>query len=266
MKAIVQNYKKSIHDCGLFDAETIDIIWDFYVTHSAASASGLKRAATDYGLREIPYPTLLQIAGIGTSDQDMVMANKIDGILTQHDLIIEAKAKPEKHSTRSDGKNGDVTTEGIGGARVRKNLSDQGGDIIRNDNDHNDVEGSNRKEPKEIDIDKVRLACIQPYTIVDRNKPTGRQSKSVCLLTHMRNSFAHGNTYWFDNGNVLLEDKSAGSSGTTTSMILMKAETLVEWIKAIDIDATFYLKGVDRSQYESLMSPARKKDRSKKGK
>lgn len=101
----------------------------------------------------------------------------------------------------------------------------------------------------EIEIDELRALSMQPYSISDRNKPVGKISKSECLLAHIRNSFAHANTYWLDNGNVLLEDKAGGSSGKTTAMILINSQTLVRWIKAIDIEGRFYFQGEPRDEF-----------------
>lgn len=58
------------------------------------------------------------------------------------------------------------------------------------------------------------------------------------ILTHIRNAFAHGNTYFFENGNTLLEDKNRN---IITARILLKLQTLLDWIGLIDKEQRFYI-------------------------
>lgn len=105
-----------------------------------------------------------------------------------------------------------------------------------------------------IDIESPRVVCIQPYSITGRKSPAPKGGgKGATLLTHIRNSLAHGCTYYFDNEMMLLEDKAGGSSGKTTAMMLLPKRVFVDWIKAIDIDARFYFKDADRSEFERLV-------------
>ena len=90
----------------------------------------------------------------------------------------------------------------------------------------------------EIDIDICRTAFIIPYQITDDNKPQAKSSKPEAFFSHIRNAFAHGNTYFFDNGSVLLEDKNGS---ITTAMILIKQQTLLDWISLIDKEQRFYI-------------------------
>lgn len=91
--------------------------------------------------------------------------------------------------------------------------------------------------PKEIDIDYSRLACVTPYTIADEEEPKAKIGEAESVLTHIRNAFAHGNTYFFDNGFMLLEDKS---NGVITARIMMKRSTLIEWIHIVDKEGRYY--------------------------
>ncbi len=95
-------------------------------------------------------------------------------------------------------------------------------------------------KPQEIDIDTCRVAFLIPYQLVDDEKPQPKSgtSKADALLAHIRNAFAHGNTYFFDNGNVLLEDKDKSN---TTAMILIRQQTLLDWINLIDKEQHFYV-------------------------
>jgi len=98
------------------------------------------------------------------------------------------------------------------------------------------IKNSDKKEEIAIDIETPRFCCLQPFTVNEELKILGSCSQAECLFTHIRNSFAHGNTYFFDNGNILLEDKS----GKTTAKILISTNTLVDWIKLIDSKHLIY--------------------------
>lgn len=61
-----------------------------------------------------------------------------------------------------------------------------------------------------------------------------------CLFRHIRNAFAHNNVFFFENGNVLLKDYQRDGYKTkdkkVTAAILMKFDTLFEWIRLIETD------------------------------
>ena len=96
---------------------------------------------------------------------------------------------------------------------------------------------------KAIEIDVCKIVCVRRYTIADEDEPTPTNGvgKVECVLTHIRNAFAHGNTYFFDNGNVLLEDRTSGSTGKITARIIIHKQTLLDWISLIDKDHRFYI-------------------------
>ncbi|MCD7958868.1 MAG: hypothetical protein LUF89_05060 [Ruminococcus sp.] len=48
-----------------------------------------------------------------------------------------------------------------------------------------------------------------------------------CLFRHIRNSFAHNNTYFFENGNVLFVDFDINKE--LSAMLLIKKQVLLEW-------------------------------------
>lgn len=60
---------------------------------------------------------------------------------------------------------------------------------------------------------------------------TTKETRINCLFRHIRNSFAHGNTYFFNNGYLMLEDKEGKN---IKARILIKQKCLLEWIKIID--------------------------------
>lgn len=186
MKDTVQKYKKSINESSYTIAQ-ISMIWDFYVTKSIAASASQKRTASDYGLKQIPFVKMLEVAGIKESQHKILLSDRMPATLNGLDL---------------------------------KTTGEKGVEI-----------------PIEIDI--PRFALIMGYSICDEEEPKPKDncSKAECLLTHVRNAFAHGNTYFFNNGNLLLEDKNKSN---TTAMILIKQKTLLDWIKLIDHEERFY--------------------------
>lgn len=102
------------------------------------------------------------------------------------------------------------------------------------------IEGKgDNKHNKAIEIDEPKIVCLTPYTIADEEPPKARVGEAESVLTHIRNSFAHGNTYFFDNGNVLFEDKDI--RGTITARIILKQQTLLDWISLIDKEQKYYV-------------------------
>lgn len=102
----------------------------------------------------------------------------------------------------------------------------------------NDLDIGNEKKPVAIDVETPRIVCITPYSIADTNKPKAKVGEGESVLTHIRNAFAHGNTYFFDNGNVLLEDKN---KNTVTARLILPLQALLDWIKIIDSNNNFYI-------------------------
>lgn len=98
--------------------------------------------------------------------------------------------------------------------------------------------GENRRN-RPIEIDTPKIVCLTPYSIADEEPPQPRVGEAESVLTHIRNSLAHGNTYFFENGNVLLEDKDP--RGSITSRILLRQRTLLDWISIIDNEQRYYI-------------------------
>ena len=88
------------------------------------------------------------------------------------------------------------------------------------------------------DIDTPRAVFISPYCIEDENKPKPKKGEGEILLEHIRNSFAHGNTYFFENGMMLLEDKNGNK---ITARMLVKQKVLLDWINLIDKEQRYYI-------------------------
>lgn len=193
MKVEIQNYKKSINESEFSLAE-IAMIWDFYVTHAIAKSANQRRPLKDYGIQNLPWDKMLEVANIQNDNCKILLADSINKTLTKLDLETVEKKK--------DGENKD------------------------------------KKENKAIEIDIPKIVCITPYTISDEEKPKPKFGEAESVLTHIRNSFAHGLTYFFDNGNILFEDKN--QRGIITSRIILKQQTLLDWIKLIDVKEKFY--------------------------
>ena len=96
-----------------------------------------------------------------------------------------------------------------------------------------------QKHNREIEIDIPKIVCLTPYTIADEDKPKAKCGEAESVLTHIRNAFAHGLTYFFDNGNVLFEDRN--NYGTITARIILKQQTLLDWITLIDHTQKYYV-------------------------
>lgn len=94
-----------------------------------------------------------------------------------------------------------------------------------------------------ICVNHERAVLLQKYSVtVDENETIkfsgGGENHVNCLFRHVRNSLAHGNTYFFDNGMVLLEDKDKSK---ITAEILIKQQTLLDWIGIVDKEEKFYV-------------------------
>lgn len=90
-------------------------------------------------------------------------------------------------------------------------------------------------------IEHPRAVLKQNYTCTPDEdeiaKNESKESRIAAIFRHIRNSLAHGNTYFFENGYVLLEDKEGK---TITAAILLKKQTLLDWIYVVDKNNKFY--------------------------
>lgn len=94
-----------------------------------------------------------------------------------------------------------------------------------------------------ICITHPRAVLTQRYSAVsDENeniKIHSEENRIAAIFRHIRNSLAHGNTYFFDNGMCLLEDKDVN---TKTAAILMPKQSLIDWIFIVDQNSTYYTR------------------------
>lgn len=88
-----------------------------------------------------------------------------------------------------------------------------------------------------------RAVMLQNYHVdIDENekpKIESVESRINSIFRHIRNSLAHGNTYFFPNGMCLLEDKE--SSTKITAEILIPCEALLTWIGIVDKKRRYYI-------------------------
>ncbi len=139
-----------------------------------------------------------------------------------------------------------LSIAGIDGKNVKILLANSINKTLR-DFDLEIAEGKgNDKHNKAIEIDVPKIVCLTPYSISDEEKPKPRVGEAESVLTHIRNSLAHGNTYFFDNGMFMFEDKD--QRGTITARMIMKRQTLLDWIRLIDISHSFYVLPDTRSE------------------
>ena len=89
--ALISKYKKSIRDSAIWSSEEVSIIWDFYVTKSVAASASQQRAAKDFGLKEMPFDTLLDYSGVLAEKREMLMADRIDGVLKEYGFVYMGK-------------------------------------------------------------------------------------------------------------------------------------------------------------------------------
>lgn len=87
-------------------------------------------------------------------------------------------------------------------------------------------------------IDCPRIACLIPSDREEGIEPYSEKKCVLSLMIHARNALAHGNTYFFDNGFVLLEDFN--SSKIITARMLFHKNTLLAWIKLFDKERCYY--------------------------
>lgn len=92
-----------------------------------------------------------------------------------------------------------------------------------------------------ICISHPRAVIMQDFSFEsDENeqvKIKSGESRINAIFRHIRNSFAHGNTYFFENGMCLLEDKDKGK---ITAEILVSKQSVLDWIQIVDRNHSYY--------------------------
>lgn len=99
-----------------------------------------------------------------------------------------------------------------------------------------------------MDLRNEKLYCTHPRAVLMQNytyesdenehiKIKSGESRINAIFRHMRNSFAHGNTYFFENDMCLLEDKDGNK---ITAEILIPCRSLIEWVHIVDRKEMYY--------------------------
>lgn len=105
--------------------------------------------------------------------------------------------------------------------------------FIRSDRINNTVSAMNLDD--NICIEHARGVLKQNYSITVKENGekilSNSESRMLCLFRHIRNSLAHGRTYTFDNGYILLDDIEG--NGILSARLLIKLSDLHEWIYII---------------------------------
>ena len=87
-----------------------------------------------------------------------------------------------------------------------------------------------------------RDVMLQNYHVdIDENekpKIESDESRINSIFRHIRNSLAHGNTYFFPNEMCLLEDKDGATK--ITAEILIPCKALISWIGIVDKEHRYY--------------------------
>ncbi|WP_028506416.1 hypothetical protein [Ruminococcus sp. FC2018] len=110
--------------------------------------------------------------------------------------------------------------------------------LINYDLDITEGKGDN-KHNKAIEVGVPKIVCLTPFSIADEEPPKARVGEAESVLTHIRNAFAHSNTYFFDNNYVMFEDKD--SRGAITARIIIKQQTILDWISTVDSEQKYYV-------------------------
>lgn len=84
------------------------------------------------------------------------------------------------------------------------------------------------EHPRAVLMRKASLSMTEDGTI--KVEYVG-ENRMQCLLRHIRNSIAHGLTYSFPTGAILLEDRDGRE---ISARVLLKMETLIDWISIIE--------------------------------
>jgi hypothetical protein len=117
------------------------------------------------------------------------------------------------------------------------------------------TENATKKALVDMDLSSSHICPVHPRAVLNMNS----QSKIVedddgnlkvettnaepgwrCFFRHIRNAFAHNNVSFFENGTVLLKDFQRNNDKQNdkkmTAAILIRFDTLFEWIQMIETD------------------------------
>lgn len=206
--------QQSIKEMGYSDHQ-IAAIMDFYVSHAICKTCSNKREVAEYGWR---------------GNQ-----SKTDGYPALLDALLEnAHIYNFEHETNF---------AIIYGEKMEKTLFEMG------------FTNEEKKLREEICVMHPRIALIGEHSIsYDENdsehvKIINRETEVLCLLRHIRNAFAHSFTFEYGDKLLLVDKNERG--GSITACILIRKQTLLDWINIVDKRHTFY--SFAEETYEELI-------------
>lgn len=96
-------------------------------------------------------------------------------------------------------------------------------------------------------LEHPRIVLARAFSITSDENETlsfsggaNAENELSCFLRHIRNSLAHNNTYFFDNGNILLEDKNGN---VIDARILIHQKALIDWVPLLQKTAVDLKRG-----------------------
>ena len=181
--------KRSLKDFSFTDAEC-RVIWDFYVSRSFATATGLAIDLSDYGWNNSQSKT----DGLPALERKLAEAAGIESFCI-------VRSKTIKDTLQQMGLSQDRICTVHPRAVMMQNFH--------------------------VDIDEN-----------EKSKIVSDESRIHSIFRHIRNSLAHGNTYFFPNEMCLLEDKE--SSTKITAEILIPCKVLLTWVSIVDKEHRYY--------------------------
>ena len=209
--------KRSIKEMG-YSEQQVTAIMDFYVSHAICKTCSNKREVTGYGWK---------------GNQ-----SKTEGYPALLNALLDnARIYNLEHETNF---------AIIYGEKMEKTLFEMG------------FTTEDKKLRDEICVMHPRIALIGEHNIsYDENdseivKIINRETDVLCLLRHIRNAFAHSLTFEYNDKLFLVDKNERG--GSITACILIRKQTLLDWISIIDKRHIYYsLASLAEERHEELM-------------
>ena len=117
------------------------------------------------------------------------------------------------------------------------------------------TDNATKKALRDMDLAESYMCALHPRAVLNMNsqpkivedndgnltvETSNTEAGYRCIFRHIRNAFAHNNVFFFENGNILLKDyqrkDDKQDEKKVTVAILIKFDTLFEWIKMIETD------------------------------
>lgn len=208
-------HKIGIGQSQLTLQQKVDIV-DFYLTHDLADAALAREILRDrYGWKnsrgnlnsQALLKLMLQVAGLSNS-LCFLRSDSIDETLVKMGFVNSETIKKAKNNV-VERQNLRICIECPRGVLKWRYKS-----IITEDEDVMFISSPNSNSSPDDD-------------------ETNDQHETMlsCLFRHIRNSFAHNNTYFFENGNLLLIDFDGKNK--VSAMLLIRQQTLFDWMALI---------------------------------